>query len=204
MKLNEMEQHWLNLNHTIIGVDEVGRGAWVNPIVFGISQIHKSNTLLPAVKDSKKLAPGTRRSLATDIKKNHPGSKTIWHDCTNGLVEGYSALDNALYEFIVQYLTNPITLFLDAGIQQYLHRTLTVVSNMYESVKGDSVYYSVAAASVIAKDFRDRMVAQVDREIHKNKYNWAGNKGYVNKDHKERVREHGLSEHHRTFFNIKM
>lgn len=204
MKLNKMEQHWLNLNHTIIGIDEVGRGAWVNPIVFGISKIHKSDILLPAVKDSKKLAPNTRKALAADIKVNHPGSKTMWHDCDNGLVEGYAALDNVLYLFIVQYLTAPITLFLDAGIKQYLHRTLVVVTNIHESVKGDSVYYSVAAASVIAKDFRDRMVARVDREIHDGKYNWAGNKGYVNKDHKERVKKYGLSQHHRTFFNIKM
>lgn len=203
MKLNELEQRALNLNHIIIGMDEVGRGAWINPIVFGIVIIENINNINPAVKDSKKISPVTRKVLAAAIKWAHGKSHIFQYDCKNSLVEGYKALDGYLAQ-IIGSPVKPVTLFLDAGINQYLKITKIRINNIYESVKGDSIYYSVAAASIIAKDFRDQLVAQTDLEIYNGKYNWSGNKGYINKDHKKRVKKHGMSQYHRTFFNIKV
>jgi ribonuclease HII len=67
-------------------------------------------------------------------------------------------------------------------------------------VKGDAKFMSIAAASVLAKTYRDEYM----KEIHANfpMYNWARNKGYPTKEHRNAIREFGITEHHRKTFRL--
>lgn len=65
-------------------------------------------------------------------------------------------------------------------------------------VKGDSKYLSIAAASILAKTYRDDYMAKIHQEFPM--YNWLKNKGYPTKEHREAIRQHGLTKYHRKSF----
>ena len=67
-------------------------------------------------------------------------------------------------------------------------------------IKGDGIYASIAAASVLAKTYRDKYMRQVHEEFPH--YNWAQNKGYGTPEHRRAIEEHGLCKYHRKSFNI--
>ena len=68
-------------------------------------------------------------------------------------------------------------------------------------VKGDGKYMSIAAASVLAKTYRDEIMYSLDKEFPQ--YNWKKNKGYPTKDHRAAIAEHGASIHHRMTFKLQ-
>ena len=67
-------------------------------------------------------------------------------------------------------------------------------------VKGDGKYYAIAAASVLAKTHRDEYMLEIDLEYPQ--YNWASNKGYPTRDHKDAINLHGITSYHRKSFNM--
>ena len=66
-------------------------------------------------------------------------------------------------------------------------------------IKGDQKYLSIAAASILAKNHRDRIMSTLDKN---NLYNWKKNKGYPTKEHKELIQRNGISNYHRKSFQL--
>jgi ribonuclease HII len=179
----------------VIGCDEVGRGAIAGPVAVGLSAVHVECDEMPAgLRDSKLLSEKRREALypvATEWVQAHAVGLAAAHEVDRiGIVAalglaGRRAL-TALHEAGVGIMSSVVVL---DGNHDYLSPALTT------RVKADRDCASVAAASVIAKVHRDRMMIAADEE-HPG-YGWAGNKGYGSGAHYAALGELGPSPLHR-------
>ena len=67
-------------------------------------------------------------------------------------------------------------------------------------IKGDNLYYSIAAASIIAKEHRDNIMLDLHKKYPV--YNWKNNKGYPTKEHRDAIKKHGITKYHRESFQL--
>lgn len=193
--LNIYENELYNSNVKIIGgVDEAGRGPLVGPVVAACVVLPK-NTIIPDINDSKKLSE-SKRELLYEIIKERSISYGI------GVVENNEIDEinilNATYK-AMQIAISKITINMDFLLVDAL-KIPNIKIKQKSIVKGDSKSISIAAASIIAKVERDRMM----REYHKlyPKYNFEKNKGYGTKEHIEALKKYGPCPIHRkTFIN---
>ncbi|KEZ23596.1 ribonuclease HII [Ureaplasma diversum] len=180
----------------IAGVDEVGRGALAGPVV-ACCLILKKGFYDPLVNDSKKVAKKHYRSLANLIKQNCVAygigvvdSQTI--DQINIL----NATKLAMLKAVEQVLeTVNIDLLLIDALQVDLDL------NQKEIIKGDQTSFSIAAASIVAKDFRDQLMVEYDQLYPS--YGFAKNVGYGTKNHFNAIEQYGITQIHRLSFNHK-
>lgn len=188
MKLKEY-----NKNLLICGCDEAGRGALAGP-VFAAAVILPKGFCHPKLNDSKKMTEKTRILLRKIIKNDaicwsigKSSPKKI--DKINILNASIEAMHNA-----IQKIEKKIDLILVDGNRFLKYQDL----NHKCIVKGDSKYLCIAAASVLAKTYRDDYM----KLLHKKKpiFHWDKNKGYPTKKHKKIIKQHGLSEYHRKTF----
>ncbi len=175
------------------GLDEVGRGCLAGPVVA-------SAVILPPdfdydiVKDSKKLSEKKRKEAyelikehAIDYSISFVGAKSI--DEFNILQSTMAAMHNCLDKLE----TEPNHLLVDGNIfNEYRDVPYTCV------VKGDNKYYSIAAASILAKVTRDEYM-KTEHEKYP-QYKWDSNKGYGSKAHRDAIVEHGTTTQHRMTF----
>jgi len=180
----------------VAGVDEAGRGPLAGPVVAA-AVILPDGFDVPGVNDSKKLTPRKRERLFGEIRRQALATAVgiaspaqIDHD--NILQASLTAMAQA----VARLSTQPAYLLID-GI------FTTPAPFPQEALKkGDSLSISIAAASIIAKVTRDRMMVDYDREYPQ--YGFAGHKGYPTKAHKEAIRRCGVSPiHRRTFRGVK-
>lgn len=193
--LNMFENELYSSNVKIIGgVDEAGRGPLVGPVVAACVVLPR-DSFIPDINDSKKLSENKRELLYEIIKE-----KSIAYGI--GIVES-NEIDkinilNATYK-AMQIAISKITINIDYLLVDALN--IPNIKIMQKSiVKGDSKSISIAAASIIAKVERDRIM----REYHKlyPKYNFKKNKGYGTKEHIEALKKYGPCPIHRkTFIN---
>ena len=176
----------------IAGVDEVGRGPWAGPVVSA-AVILDPNNLPEGVTDSKKLSPKKREALYDFIMQTADVSiaeATVEEiDEINIREATFLAMTRAL-----EGLKNkPQFAFIDGN---------AMPKDMFcpaeTVVKGDLHVMSIAAASVVAKVYRDRMMAQLGEEFPH--YGWERNAGYGVKAHQEGIASHGITPHHRRSF----
>lgn len=175
----------------IVGVDEAGRGSWAGPIVAAAVMLPKGVDL-DGVRDSKLLTPRQREKLYMDITS----CALAW---SVGIVsvgqidrEGIGFANGRAIQQAVKRLSHPIEMTLIDG------RFTWNVPNARGIVDGDATVLSIAAASIIAKVTRDRlMVALHERIPH---YGFNANKGYGTQAHRIALQRHGLSRHHRRSF----
>ncbi|AIS52538.1 ribonuclease HII [Thermoanaerobacter kivui] len=215
LKLNEAAQRWLqkemeriknltyfenqlhNLNFKFIGgVDEAGRGPLVGPVVAACVILPKE-VFIPDINDSKKLSEEKRELLAEVIKKNALSYGIGIVECDeidriNILNATYKAMQIAVSKILqkIDYL------LVDAvTIPQ-------IEINQKAIVKGDSKSISIAAASILAKVERDKIM----KEYHKiyPQYNFQKNKGYGTKEHIEAIKKYGPCPIHRKTFIEKI
>lgn len=197
--IHELEL-WGSGLKTICGVDEVGRGAFAGPVVTGAvvfpSNITFSNALLHEINDSKLLSPKKRQDLAGAIKNEalcYAVSK-IDVPTINEIGIGKSA-QKAFQEVIKKLSPSPDFCLSDAffvdGINKTKQRAL---------VKGDQISTTIAAASIIAKVYRDNLMEKLHETYRV--YNFKQNKGYGTLFHREMLKTHGPSPVHRTSFRI--
>ncbi len=176
----------------ICGIDEVGRGPLAGPVVAGAVILPKDETIL-YLNDSKKLSQKKREALYEEImeKAVSTGIGIADHhriDEINILNATYEAMRMAIDALHVR----PDMLLIDAV-------TLPDVSMPQESiVKGDAKSVSIAAASIIAKVTRDRIMEDYDKTYPG--YDFASNKGYGTKRHIEALKELGPCPIHRATF----
>lgn len=176
----------------VCGVDEVGRGAWAGPLVASAVILSRK---LYGLRDSKLLTAKERVNLAQKIKKS-----SIW-----GIGEvGVEELDKLK-------LTKATQMAFARAIKDLHHKIDYVLADGFPFdsplpcraiKKGDMTCSSIAAASIIAKVYRDKLMKQMDRKI--NGYYFCKHKGYGTKLHQKQLAKHGPSALHRkTFMPIK-
>ena len=185
----------------VIGCDEVGRGAIAGPVAVGLSAVHAECGEMPlGLRDSKLLSEKRREALypvATSWVQAHAVGLAEAHEVDRiGIVAalglaGRRAL-TALHEAGVGIMSSVIVL---DGDHDYLTPALTTRPTVTTRVKADRDCASVAAASVIAKVHRDRLMIEADG-LHPG-YGWAGNKGYGSSAHYVALGELGPSPLHR-------
>lgn len=176
------------------GCDEAGRGCLAGP-VFAAAVILPPDFSHPLLNDSKQMTERNRDLLR----------EVICREAVAWAVEAVSAerIDeinvlNASFEGMslaaVRLDPRPQFLAIDGN------RFRTMLDIPYRCiVKGDGKYADIAAASVLAKTFRDEYMKKIDAEYPM--YGWSRNKGYPTREHRLAIREHGLSPHHRLTFN---
>lgn len=180
----------------IAGVDEVGRGPLYGPVVTAAVILPK-NYKLEGLTDSKKLTP-RKRDMFYDIILRDAIAVGIGMKSSQRIdeVNIYEATKEAMYDAINNLSIKPEHVLIDAMKLEALDIPSTSI------IKGDAKSESIAAASVIAKVTRDRMMVRED-EIHP-EYGFASHKGYSTKSHVEAVLKNGvLKDHRKTFEPIK-
>ena len=185
----------------VIGCDEVGRGAIAGPVAVGLGAVHvECLDVPPGLRDSKLLSEKRREALyplATSWVSHHAVGFAEAHEVDRlGIVvalglAGKRAL-TALHHAGVGIMQSVVVL---DGNHDYLSPQLSTPPRITTRVKADRDCASVAAASVIAKVERDRLMIEADG-VHPG-YGWAGNKGYGSSAHYGALSELGPSPLHR-------
>ncbi len=178
------------------GCDEAGRGCLAGP-VCAAAVILPADFSHPVLTDSKQLSDKVRRDLRNFIQENAIawGVAMVDHteiDKINILHASILAMHRALEEL----KHKPEHILVDGKFfkpfQDIPHQTI---------IKGDSLYLSIAAASILAKTTRDDyMIAQHEQFPH---YQWDKNKGYATLTHREAIKTYGTCELHRKSFKLK-
>jgi ribonuclease HII len=177
----------------IAGVDEAGRGPLAGPVVAA-AVIFPREFTINGVDDSKKLSAAKREELFTLITENAVsfGIGIVDHeiiDDINILQATFMAMRNALESLAVR----PEHVLVDG--KWFKHETL-IIQNV---VDGDAKSFTIAAASIIAKVTRDRLMNEMDTRFPQ--YGFARHKGYGTPQHIEAIRTYGLCEIHRKSFH---
>jgi ribonuclease HII len=177
------------------GVDEAGRGCLAGPVVAAAVILPKKYTH-PQLKDSKKLNYRQREKLEMEIKRDalaigigHATPEEI--DQINVLQASILAMNRA----IEMLLLVPELLLIDG---KFFSTHLPIPYHCI--VKGDGLYYSIAAASVIAKTHRDHLMQEYAEEYPH--YGWQQNAGYPTKFHYDAIATHGVTPLHRRSFRL--
>ena len=177
------------------GCDEAGRGCLAGP-VFAAAVILPKNYKNELLNDSKKLTDTQRKLLRPVIEQNavawavaHVSEKEI--DKINILNASFLAMHRALDKLT----TIPDSLLIDGNrFKKYKNIPHTCV------IKGDASYLNIAAASILAKTYRDDYMD--DLHCHFPEYDWINNKAYATLKHREAILKHGLTDHHRKSFQL--
>ena len=193
--MKEFEQNlYLKGINLIAGVDEVGRGPLVGPVVCAAVILPK-DFYDERINDSKKLTE-KKRELLYDVIYENAISIGIGM-CTNTEIDEINILEatkKAMKEAINNLSIKPEHVLIDAV-------KLDIDIPSTSIIKGDAKSESIAAASIIAKVTRDRMMVELDK-IHP-EYDFKHNKGYGTKSHIEAIYKYGiLPEHRKTFAPI--
>lgn len=176
----------------IAGVDEAGRGPLAGPVVVA-AVILPYGLQLTKLNDSKKLSEKTREALYSEILKRAIAVETAIIDAvTIDRVNIYQATMDGMYDAIFALDPAPDAVLIDAVELQHL----TVPAKSI--IKGDAKSASIAAASIVAKVTRDRMMAAYDTEYPG--YGFAQHKGYGTAQHIEAIRKLGVTPIHRRSF----
>lgn len=176
----------------IAGVDEAGRGPLAGPVVAA-AVILPLNCYIPKLNDSKKLSAATREKIYKLILDNALAvERSIIDEKTIDRINIYQAAMNAMYNSI--YALNPVPdqVLIDATPLNSLEIPHLSI------IKGDAKSASIAAASIIAKVERDRLMDDYDKKYPE--YGFAHHKGYGTKEHIEALNKYGPCPIHRQSF----
>jgi len=186
---------FLHTHLTEAGLDEAGRGCFAGP-VYAAAVILPKDFYHPLLNDSKKLNEKQRDLLRPIIEKESIAFAVAAIDNNqidkiNILKASFAAMHRCIDKLVVQ----PEILLVDGN-------RFTRYGNIPHHciVEGDGIYAPIAAASILAKTYRDAYMARLhDEHPH---YNWKQNKGYGTKEHRAAIEVHGLCKYHRKSFNI--
>lgn len=177
------------------GCDEAGRGCLAGPVVAAAVILPKGFSH-PLLNDSKQLSEKKRELLRPIIEQEALayGVGVVSHteiDTINILNASILAMHRALDTLAVR----PKHIIVDGNKFKPYHD----ISHNW-IIKGDSKYTAIAAASVLAKTYRDELMLQLHQEFPK--YDWNKNKGYPTKAHREALVKYGSTKYHRKSFNL--
>jgi len=191
----EFERELLNKPYRYIcGVDEVGRGALFGPVVAG-AVILDPEKLNPGIRDSKKLSPGKRLALSHDIYEHALAYSIGW--CWNEEIDEINILEatrQAMKMAVRGLQVAPDYVLMDGLKPDFLGIEGQGI------IKGDEQCLSIAAASIIAKVFRDQLLDSFSRFFPQ--YRFENHKGYPTTRHREALSKNGLTAFHRRSFRL--
>lgn len=179
----------------VVGIDEAGCGPWAGPVVAGAFMFLQPDMMdekkLFLIRDSKRLSSAQREKAYNQLAN----LTNVYFGIGQASVEEIDQINIgqatrlAMQRAVEQLKTSPAAALVD-GI-----RKPDLACSVVSVPKGDQVSYSIAAASIIAKVTRDRIMKQLDKEYPA--YGWAKNAGYGTAHHQEALRLHGVTPHHR-------
>jgi ribonuclease HII len=178
----------------VAGVDEVGIGPLAGPVVAA-AVVFPPGVAIAGIDDSKRLDPGRREELAAEIRERAAGigvglAEVEEIDRVNVYQAGLAAMRRA-----VEALPEPPEHVL---VDAREIPGLAMPQNPFD--KGDGLDFSIAAASIVAKTHRDRLMEDLDRRYPE--YGFARHKGYGTADHQEAIRRHGPCPEHRASYPV--
>jgi ribonuclease HII len=177
------------------GTDEAGRGCLAGPVVAA-AIIFRNNFSLVDLNDSKLLVE-KKRIILEKIIKTEALTFAIT-EISPKIIDEINILNAsimAMQESIKKLIPLPNFIIVDGN------RFKPVLDIPYETIiKGDAKYQSIAAASILAKTYRDAYMEKIHEEFPM--YNWKQNKGYPTKEHREAIRKFGITKYHRKTFRL--
>ena len=196
MRIEPHLKNYMNADLIEAGCDEAGRGPLAGP-VFAAAVILPKDFYHPLLNDSKKMTEKAREELRPIIEREaiawaveEVSANEI--DTINILNASIAGMQRAVRKLTVK----PEFLLIDGNkfkpFDDYKYQCV---------VKGDATYASIAAASVLAKTYRDEYMRKLAKEFPQ--YGWERNMGYPTKEHVQGIIEHGYTEHHRKSFHLK-
>lgn len=177
------------------GTDEAGRGCLAGPVVAAAVIFPKKFKHL-LLNDSKQLTEKQRLILKPFIEENALAFAVsfVWQDRIDEINILQSSI-LAMHQSIAQLNIEPEFIIVDGNkfhnYKEIPHQTI---------VKGDSKFMSIAAASILAKTYRDDYMKKIHLDFPE--YNWKQNKGYPTKEHRNAIRKFGITKHHRKSFRL--
>ena len=177
------------------GCDEAGRGCFAGP-VFAAAVVLPRDFYYPQLNDSKLVVPEIRIELRAYIEK-HAVDYAV-EQVSNEEIDEINILKasfKAMHLAIKKLKKQPEFLLID-GHMFYKYKKIP----HHCVIKGDGIYASIAAASILAKTYRDECMRLLHYEYPY--YGWFNNKGYGTPEHRNGIASHGLCPYHRKSFNI--
>jgi ribonuclease HII len=209
------------------GTDEAGRGCLAGPVTaaaiilqspnINLTKVQKKQKqlLFQAINDSKQLTEKKRFELRPIIESLFNFSVTHIYNEEIDEINILNASMKAMQESILKLETMPEYIIVDGnrplngklGLKQTTGKIfsakeieiLTAIPNT-SIIKGDAKFLSIAAASILAKTYRDDFMDKIHEEFPM--YNWKKNKGYPTKEHREAIRKYGITKYHRKTFRL--
>jgi len=197
------------------GTDEAGRGCLAGPVTAAavILPLDFQNIIL---NDSKQLSEKTREKLRSIIEQQAV-SFAVTHLYPNEIdeINILNASMKGMQECILKLNQTPEFIIVDGNRllnaklgmkstfgKQFSKTEIKLLQSIPNQsiIKGDSKYMSIAAASVLAKTYRDEYMNIIHEEFPM--YNWKKNKGYPTKEHREAIRKYGVTKYHRMTFRL--
>ena len=177
------------------GTDEAGRGCLAGPVTAA-AVILSPNANLPLLNDSKKMTEEQRYALRPEIEKQAIAFAIahVYQDEID-MINILNASIKAMHLALEQLSTIPIHIVVDGNrFKPFKEIPFDCI------IKGDGKYQNIAAASVLAKTYRDDYMTLLD---FKNPgFGWKKNKGYPTKSHREAIKIFGITKHHRVSFQL--
>ncbi len=188
------EKLWSEGFKRIMGLDEVGRGCLCGPVVAA-GVIFEEGIKIDGIKDSKAINEKNRLLLEEEIKE-----KALFYTIQEGSIKEIFDLNilwasiNTMQKCAEEHGANPDYLLVDGN--KY---TTSLIPHTC-IIKGDDKSVSIGAASILAKNYRDRYMKRLDEKFPE--FNWKSNVGYPTPHHKKALKQFGYTPHHRLGFNL--
>lgn len=191
-ELKQFDNSFRNQYKYIIGIDEAGRGPLAGPVVVA-GVIFDENIEILGIDDSKKISEKRREELYEEILQKALAYKIVEVDAEK--IDEINILEATKYG--VCQIVNNINIKPDLVLVDAL-KDLNITEKYISVIKGDATSYSIAAASILAKVYRDRKMKEIAKIYPE--YEFEKHKGYGTKLHYEKLKMYGLSDIHRKSF----
>ena len=192
---NLEREHWRSGCRYVAGLDEAGRGCLAGPVVAA-AVILPPDANIPGLNDSKKLSPRQRDVLLPIIAREALAVGV--GRCSPAEIDQLNILHaslEAMLRAVADLTLSPDVLLVDGN-----RAIRNPPCSQQTVIKGDAKSLSIAAASIVAKVTRDRLMVELDSDFPV--YGWAVHKGYPTEVHYNALAAHGPSPHHRRSFKL--
>lgn len=206
LTLTHEQKLWDEGYNLVAGADEVGRGCFAGPVVASaVIFPHDRELAVPdsiRIDDSKKLTALQRERAAKWIKENALTYGIGQASAAKIDKHGLTRATNIAFRCAAKCCTNrPEILLIDAFFVPFIRGINK--AHQRPIIRGDGKVFSIAAASILAKVYRDNLMIKLSQNPNYSKYLWHKNKGYGTREHREILKTHGATRLHRVSFLLK-
>ncbi len=191
----------INYSYPLIGVDEVGRGSWVGPVMAGAAMLDLEKPLHKKLNDSKKLSPEIRNEILVSLEPTTLfgiGEASNFEIDQKGILSAtFLSMERAIKNLIKKLNKKKLsTILIDGSIMPDFQNKFDAEIKLIKG--GDGKSPSIAAASIYAKQTRDKLMEQIDKSYPG--YGFSSNMGYGTKFHRTNLIKLGPTPQHRMTF----